>query len=166
METWRPIPSLPDYLASSEGRVMRLPFAGSMPHGGPRVYGGQPTHGVLSEGRYQFHYHGKNYRVHRLICEAFAGPPPFADALVMHLDEDSTNNRADNLAWGTQKENLAAPGFRAYLRRSGRSKAKITAEQARHIKYGAASAASLAREYGISPSTVSNIRAGRAWKHI
>lgn len=165
-EIWRAIPSLPAYIASNQGRVMRLPFVGEMPHGGPRSYGGTPTTGVLSEGRYQIFFKGKNYRVHRLVCEAFCGPPPFPNAVVMHLDENSENNRAANLQWGTQKENLAAPGFLAYARRRGRQKAKITEDQARHIKYGAGGCAQLARQYGLSPATVSNIRAGRSWKHI
>lgn len=61
-------------------------------------------------------YRGKTYKVHRLVCEAFNGPPPFQGAVCMHLDEDYRNNRPDNLAWGTQKENLNAPGFIAYCR--------------------------------------------------
>ena len=34
----------------------------------------------------------------------------------MHLDENAANNRASNLRWGTQKENLNAPGFLDYCR--------------------------------------------------
>lgn len=58
----------------------------------------------------------KTLKVARLVCAAFHGPPPFEGAVTMHLDENSRNNRADNLAWGTQKENLNAPGFLAYCR--------------------------------------------------
>jgi len=32
----------------------------------------------------------------------------------MHIDENAANNRADNLRWGTQKENLNAPGIIEY----------------------------------------------------
>lgn len=165
MEIWKAIPSLPEYIACPDGRVMCIPRIGKMPNGGPRYFGVVPTRGVLSEGRLGFFYKGKNYRVARLICEAFNGPPPDG-AFCLHLDEDATNNRAENLMWGTQKENLAAPGFRAYLKRRGAPAAKITEEQARRIKYGHGSCAGLAREYGISAATVSNIRAGRSWCHI
>ena len=165
MEIWRPIPSLPEYLASSDGRVMRVPYRSAMPHGSDRVYGGEPTKGVLTEGRYSINFRGKNYRIHRLVCEAFAGSAPFPGAEVMHLNEDSTDNRSDNLAWGTHKENMAAPGFRAYCRRR-RGGPKITPEQARAIKYSAISARKIARDYGISASTVSNIRNGKAWRHV
>lgn len=165
METWRPIPSLPEYLASSHGRIMRVPFAQAMPNGSIRYYGGEPTKGVLVDGRYRFVFRGKNYKIHRLVCEAFAGPPPSKNSVCMHLNEDATDNRPENLAWGSQKENLAAPGFRAYLSRR-ECGPKITAEEAKLIKYGAVSGAEAARRYGISTSTVSNIRNGRAWRHI
>lgn len=35
----------------------------------------------------------------------------------MHLNENAADNRPGNLAWGTQKENLNAPGFIAYCKR-------------------------------------------------
>lgn len=54
--------------------------------------------------------------MHQLVCEAFHGPKPFDKAVVIHLDEDGLNNRAENLKWGTQKENLNAPGFIEYCR--------------------------------------------------
>lgn len=44
------------------------------------------------------------HRVAALVCTVFHGPRP--DGLVCrHLDGDSTNNAADNLAWGTPSEN-------------------------------------------------------------
>ena len=115
-ETWRLIPSLPDYMASTEGRIMRVPFVGVMPQGGTRHYEGFARRGVWDGTRYIHQHKGKTYRVHRLICEAFNGEPPFDDAVVMHLDENSRNNKPSNLKWGTQKENLNAPGFLEYCR--------------------------------------------------
>lgn len=53
----------------------------------------------------------KPYKVARLVCEAFSGSSPFSGAVVMHVDEDARNNRADNLVWGTQKQNLNCSGF-------------------------------------------------------
>jgi hypothetical protein len=40
----------------------------------------------------------------------------------MHIDENSRINRADNLEWGTQKQNLNAPGFLSYASRVCRAK--------------------------------------------
>lgn len=114
-EIWRVVPSLPGVIASSHGRIMRLPFIGSMPHGGKRCYGGEPITGQWDGNRFLYVLKGKTYKVHRLICEAFNGPPE--DGMVcMHLDEDASNNRPENLRWGTQKENLNAPGFIEYCK--------------------------------------------------
>jgi hypothetical protein len=118
-EIWRDVPSVPSVLVSSEGRVMHVPHRGCMPKGhGTRSYGGQPTFGVWNkaDARFIILVDGKTYKVHRLIAEAFHGPAPFDGAIVMHLDENAANNRAVNLRWGTQKENLNAEGFLAYCR--------------------------------------------------
>lgn len=64
--------------------------------------------------RFTYMFQGKTYRVAKLICQAFHVEQPFAEAVVMHLDENSKNNRPTNLRWGTQKENLNAPGFIDY----------------------------------------------------
>ena len=117
-EVWRKIPSLPEYLASSEGRIMRAPFISGMPKGGKRHYGGQPHFGVWNkqDGRFILIFQGKTYKVHRLVCDAFHGPAPDDKPVCMHLDENSANNRPDNLDWGTQKENMNAPAVKEYHR--------------------------------------------------
>lgn len=117
-EIWRVIPSLPTHKASSWGRIRSIPFEGTMPHGGVRVYGGKATFGIWHHDtkRFGFAYKGKNYKVARLVCEAFHGPSPFKGARTLHKDENSKNNIPSNLKWGTQKENLNAPGFIAYCK--------------------------------------------------
>src|SRR5690349_20840109 len=117
-EIWCPIPSLPTYEASSFGRIRKIPTTKPMPRGGVRSYGGVAWTGTWDQEqrRYTMMYKGKTYRVARLVCEAFHGPPPPGRSVAMHTDENSRNNRPDNLAWGTQKENLNAPGFIAYCR--------------------------------------------------
>ena len=113
----KPIPSLPGYVSCDDGRIMCLPYTKQMPRGGFRTYGGgEPTRGIWKkEGRFCIYYRGKNYKVARLICEAFHGPAPDG-AVCMHLNEDASDNRPENLAWGTQKENLNAPGFIKYCK--------------------------------------------------
>jgi hypothetical protein len=44
--------------------------------------------------------------VHRLVCIAFKGEPPFPKAQVRHRDNDPSNNREDNLSWGTHRDNM------------------------------------------------------------
>jgi hypothetical protein len=118
MEEWKEIPSLPEYVASSFGRVMRVPYQTGMPYGGFRTYGGQPTLGVwcAKQKRFFFNFRKKNYKVARLVCEAFHGPAKPKEVCI-HIDEDSRNNRPENLKWGTQKENLNCPKFLEYAKR-------------------------------------------------
>jgi len=87
-----------------------------MPHGGVRSYGARARRGTWDGDRYILTMKQKTYRVARLVCEAFHGPAPSEKSVCMHLDENSRNNDPSNLQWGTQKENLNAPGFIDYCR--------------------------------------------------
>lgn len=160
LEVWRPIASLPEYIASSHGRIMCVPRLGN----GRKSHGGKPYPGVWSPtaNRYILQFRRKTYKVARLVCEAFHGPAPAETPVCMHLDENSRNNRPENLAWGTQKANLNAPGFLARSSRSrmGRAHVRLSPAQRREIISRAASGeikADLAKEYGIAPCTVSNM---------
>lgn len=123
-EFWKPVPSLPGVMASSEGRLLFPPRYAPLPNGGYRLYGPEPINGSVTRasGTASHSYRGcynkffGNIKVHRAVCEAFHGPPPFAGAVVIHKDEDAHNNRPGNLRWGTQKENLNMPKFIAYCR--------------------------------------------------
>lgn len=132
IEKWRPIPSLPEYLASSHGRLMHIPVRVQMPKGGYRIYGGMPITGAWDGTRYILVFKDHTYKVARLICEAFHGAPPVGRPYCLHADENSRNNRPDNLSWGTQKENLNAPGFLAYCHsRTGEKSPAIIARRRR-----------------------------------
>lgn len=48
--------------------------------------------------------HFKQFSVHRLVAEAFI-PNPYGYAEVNHIDENKTNNRADNLEWVSHFQN-------------------------------------------------------------
>lgn len=43
--------------------------------------------------------------VHRMVAEAFLGPRPSPQHEIRHLNGNKEDNRTDNLAWGTRKEN-------------------------------------------------------------
>lgn len=46
----------------------------------------------------------KDFSVHRLVLEAFVGPPR-ENEVGLHLDDNPENNCLDNLEWGTQATN-------------------------------------------------------------
>ena len=111
---------------------MVIPFEGPLPNGSTRQYGGYARRGSWDGARYIFQWRSKTYKVARLVCEAFHGAPPEDKSVCMHLDENSRNNASDNLRWGTQKENLNAPGFLDYCRgRTGENSPTIKARNKR-----------------------------------
>lgn len=112
-EVWRPVPRCDGLLASSLGRLMVAPYSAPMPRGGVRTYGGEASFGVWDGKRYVYRFAGKTYKAHRLVCSAFHGE---SSLYCLHIDENARNNRADNLKWGTQKENLNAPGYIEYCK--------------------------------------------------
>ena len=121
-EIWKPVPSCPGMTASSLGFIRLPERAIETPSGGVSWVTTRPRRGVKTRASKtaRHYFYGiyvrayGNKKVHRLVCEAFHGPAPFPRAVVIHLDEDALNNAADNLRWGTQKENLNMPGFRAF----------------------------------------------------
>ncbi len=121
-EEWRPVPSNPEILASSLGRIKFPHRFAQMPHGGIREYKTKPIAGVITksnkkalhEYRGVWHRFYGNLKIHQLICETFHGPKPFPEAVVIHKDEDGLNNEEGNLKWGTQKENLNMPKIKQY----------------------------------------------------
>lgn len=119
---WKPVPSYPGMLASSEGEILLPPRYAPIPNGGYRLYEPLPTKGTITTSKKGASHkyrsvltrHFGNVKVHRAVCEAFHGPAPSPRHVVLHRNEDGTDNRPSNLKWGTQKENLNAPGFRAW----------------------------------------------------
>lgn len=87
-EVWKPVPRHPRYEVSSHGRVRNA-----------------ATKHVLRPQRHTKGYvkvHlGRHVQqlVHRLVCEAFHGPPPLPTDHADHLDFDPTNNTPSNLRW-------------------------------------------------------------------
>lgn len=111
-EVWRVVPGREHFEASSLGRVRRKPFIATMHHGGRRSYAaGKATFGVpvrTAKGRLMVtdakEHGGGKMTVSRMVCEAFHGFAPPEAPLARHLDDDHTNNRPSNLAWGTYRD--------------------------------------------------------------
>lgn len=123
-EIWKSVPSKPEIMASSYGRILLPEREAQMPNGGVRKYKPTPTYGYAAKSsktaRHEYMAlstkHFGNLKIHRLVCEAFHGPAASSKMVVIHLDENAKNNKPENLKWGTQKENLNMPGFVAYCK--------------------------------------------------
>ena len=140
-EVWRVVPSQPELMASSHGRIMRTPHEKPMPHGNNRVYRSDPTFGCIrrSGRKTSYLYFGYIYRgignlkVHRIVCEAFHGPSPDPAWYVIHINENALDNRPENLRWGPRKENMNMAGFRKKCSVSCQDRTKRTIEICRFL---------------------------------
>lgn len=95
-EAWKTVPSVPNVEASTEGRVRN---AG-------RVLVPFLKNGYLHVELRIVGYGRRLFSVHRLVCEAFNGRPP-PGAHCRHLNDDQSDNRPENLRWGTPAQNAA-----------------------------------------------------------
>ena len=96
---WRQVVGFPDYKVSSTGQI-----CGSRVYAfGPRVLRAYQVGPYLMVGLYKGSLLAKRL-VHRLVLEAFVGLRP-AGMQCRHIDSDPTNNRLENLRWGTPHEN-------------------------------------------------------------
>lgn len=187
-EIWKPVPSEPGVLASNLGRILQAPGYAPLPNGGYRTYLPQPRYGVVAKAsksathvyrhimlrRYGPGPRQQPRKVHQLVCEAFHGPKPFPEAVVIHLDEDALNNRPENLKWGTQKENLNMPKFKAWCSGEARRRAlpkgerhhasKLTEAQVHFIRSSTECGTQLARRFGVTSSAIYSIRNDKTWK--
>lgn len=97
-EEWRPAPGFSGlYSVSSTGRV-RSDRSGKI-----------LSPDTTRDGHLQVCLYRSGVRnvrkVHRLVCEAFNGPSPSGEELVLHWDDNPGNNHRSNLRWGTVSDN-------------------------------------------------------------
>lgn len=105
-EEWRTIPGFEGlYEGSSLGRVRNV--AVGMGRTANKILKATPS-GRYGHLRVTLRKSGKSFSMglHRIICLTFNGPPPGPrHDNALHWDGDVTNNRPENLRWGTRKEN-------------------------------------------------------------
>jgi len=158
---WKDVPGFKGfYEVSSEGEVRSL-------HGDfPTIMKlftesrGYKAVVLKAEGRI------KRFRVHRLVLMAFIGAPePGQQAC--HLNDTPSDNRLENLTWGTALENKAQArvnGGIVSCDRHGRRKVSsldVAAIRTR-VKAGESRRA-LAIEFGVGYQQIGNIVRGDSW---
>lgn len=172
IEEFRPVVGFEDmYQVSSLGRVRGLPRVSSY---GRRVQGrvlkakaaNQYGHlGVTLSSQGRPHYR----TIHRLVLFAFVGPPP-PKHIAAHNNGDPTDNRLSNLRWATYMENKSDM-FRhgTVIRGSEIAKSVLTESDVLAIRLRLESgemACSLASEYCVSETTLSEIKNRKTWRWI
>lgn len=155
IEEWRPAPGMRLSEVSSLGRVRCA---------SPQRRGVKGAHaGTLNRPKGRFDcLEGDglggcvNRPVHRLVCEAFHGPPPFPGAMACHLDGDARNNRADNLRWQTQSQNMLDKH-----RHGTFWQAKLSPDAVRAIRAAPKAPGmrlALAARFGVSVESIAHVR--------
>lgn len=113
---------------------------------------------------------GKSIRpigIHRIVMDAFIGPPPVGHQ-VRHLDNDPSNNNISNLAYGTVMENSHDRMQAGHYYTGGRHhNAKLTDDQAEEIKRlrkQKLKVKVLANQFSVSIATIESIIYGKSYK--
>lgn len=161
----RPVPSWPGYFATDKGIIIG--------RRGKPLSAFQRDDGYLqvklSNGGLR-----RSASVHRLICEAFHGPPPDGHE-VAHNNGVRSDNRPQNLRWATREDNRAditAHGNLLFGERHPR--ARLTQKQVDEIRrrYAAARGrkyvkrgvrTQLVEEFGVPLHVIKDIITGRTW---
>lgn len=105
-EVWKKVKDNDLYLVSNFGRVKRLTYIGE---NGLKYRERILSYSVSSDKYMKANLitkdGRKDFRVHRLVAEAFI-PNPDNKPFINHKDGNKFNNTVDNLEWCTQQENI------------------------------------------------------------
>lgn len=164
MVEWREIPGYEGrYWASSDGQIKNK-------HGRIMVQTTLKGKPYLRVGLYSGSGAARTFPVHVIICTTFHGPKPSFIHQVRHRDNVPTNNAADNVLWGTPKENQADRVANGTAPRGeGNGRSALTVEQVKSIKQSlkaGVTITSLAKTYGVCKTTISRIKSGIRWVEV
>ncbi len=107
---------------------------------------------------------------HQLVADAFLSAPSAGRNVTRHLNGDPTDNRAENLAWGTQKENMNdCIRHGRTLKGLKNPNAKLTdrtVEAIRILVDEGYSANMLAGFFAVDGDTIRRAASGEHWGHV
>lgn len=167
-EVWRPVPIAAyagRYEVSSRGRVRSL-LTGKVLRPG-RNSSGYMCVALLSGESPKC---PRSFLVHRLVCLAFLGKPPFQKAQVNHKDLNKRNNALANLEWCSQSQNIRhAIDNGVNFARSNIAKRKLTEAEVAEIRatdfrYGVQR--QLAKRFGVHETVISQIKLGKTYRTV
>ncbi len=159
-ETWKDFPDQPAYEVSDLGRVRRkaVIIKGTLHKNGYRAVAFYST-GVARQ---------KKVAVHRAVATAFHGDG--GDLYVAHLNGCPSDNRAENLTWATQRENMFHRWNHDTVPYGERSpNSKLTENQVREIRRRAAEGLTptqMKADYPVSREVIRDIVYRKTWKYL
>jgi hypothetical protein len=165
-EEWRPIPSWPEYEVSSLGRVRRVAVYHHSRAG--RVLTLRATAAGYLRAALCRNSKVTHTLVHRLVAEAFLPAPLPGQIEVAHRNSNPSDNVFTNLRWDTSAGN-AADRWEHGTYKAGEEHfaAKVTWELAQQVRQqhagGGRSLKQLAKQHGLSKTTVAGIVRGERW---
>jgi hypothetical protein len=128
---------------------------------------GCPVVALCVHGKQTIHY------ISHLVADAFLPPKSPTDQVLRHLNDDPTDNRIENLAWGTRKDNAQdamCNGKRPTTKGTANGMAKLTEDDVREIRRlyatGNYTLKELAIRFGVSNVAIGYIVWRETWKHV
>lgn len=160
------VPGFPDYCYDTGWNIYRrTPALGT--------YVGRPSRPFVNrEGRvaWTLKRNGRQGTLFRaaLVCAHFHGPRP-SGMYALHGNGDPSDDRRENLRWGTHKDNMqdrVRHGRHPMLSGSRHGRATLTEDAVRLIRSSAAKHTELAKLYGVHPTTIGHVRNRMIWKDV
>lgn len=128
--------------------------------------------GCNGDGYPMAYVNGKQYKVHRLIANAFLPIIPGKNC-INHKNGIKADNRVDNLEWCTQKENVRHAfknGFMVRHKGSKNHQSKLKEDEVIEIKkllkQGSKTLKSIGQQFKVTEQAIFMIKKGRNWGHI
>ena len=167
---WKPIPGWESsYKISDCGEIRSVERRVTCSHGFDRVYRSQHIRQVKGQKGYmrvKLSRPGEHcqFLVHQLVLQAFVGPKPEGQ-VCRHLNGNPADNRLENLAWGTEKENGADKAKHGTGKGERHGRSRLTAFQAFMLRElpSDLSNGEIGRRFGVAGSAISNLRRGVNW---
>jgi hypothetical protein len=128
------------------------------------------TKTIRKDGYISVWDNGEQYLEHRRLAQLFI-PNPENKPCVNHKDGNRSNNDINNLEWVTYSENhihaYRVLGRRINNKNSAKGEkhplSKLKIEQVENIRKSNMSGVSLAKQYNVSTSLISNIKNNKKW---